>query len=70
MTAEWMLTDAEMKDILPTGFDPEPCDRDMCKAQVKKLLEYLIAEKMYYFHSERVVSAAELDFMLKQLEAK
>lgn len=28
-----LLSEQEMKDVLPSGFNPEPCDKEMCKAQ-------------------------------------
>ena len=31
-----LLSEQEMKDKLPTGFDPEPCDLAMCVAQLAK----------------------------------
>jgi hypothetical protein len=33
---ERLLSEQEMKDHLPTGFDPEPCDLAMCVAQLAK----------------------------------
>jgi hypothetical protein len=35
----------------------------------RKLLEYLIAEKECYLHSERIIYTADIRYMLKQLEA-
>ena len=52
---ERLLSEQEMKDHLPTGFDPEPCDLAMCVAQLAKadkewvewLLENLFRETDY-----------------------
>jgi len=42
----------------------------VAKAQAKKLLAYLIAEKECYLHSERILYTADIRYMLSQLEAK
>jgi len=71
---KWMMNDADIFDITENCFckDPvcEKCDREIAKKSQKKLLEYLIAEKECYLHSERILYTADIRYMLKQLEEK
>ena len=86
MANKQVLTDDEICDACPAAnmrtIEQEslrcaPADclvhpdfKRIAKAQAKKLLEYLIAEKECYLHSERILYTADIRYMLKQLEEK
>ena len=77
MTAEWMPVNP-CKDCprKPSncGYPDEHCERKYIEqgkiTVLRKLLEYLIAEKECYLHSERIIYTADIRYMLEQLESK
>jgi len=67
MTAEWILTDKELSEVLASQGNWKDDIYKVRDAQAKKLLEYLIRKTVL---GTGWIGTKEFESMLKQLEAK